>query len=145
MRFHVVRVDEEAARLVEEARRALERVAGIVSRGFETGLRTGQLEDELARLGDALEALLAHGVTLVETALERVRLLTNYAHALRVRIHSRPRSEHLYLAREYSDFVRHLSYVREVLDQVGAIISSYGQGSGSGASASGRSRARPAV
>jgi hypothetical protein len=145
LRFHMVRVDEETARMVSEAMRLVDAISRMLSTEFELSLRTGRLEEQLTRLGDILERLLTHGVTLVETALERARLLASYAHALRVRLSSRPRPESLYLSREYGDFVRHLAYVRDVLSQLRAIVSRLEQVSQSEASASDRSPSRPEV
>ncbi len=144
MRFHVVRVDEESARLVEEALEAVKSVSSLLGR-FEESVISGSLEEELERLSTILERLLLHGVSIVETALERARLLVSYAHALRVRLSNIPRGEQRYLMREYNDFVRHVTYIRDVLTQVNSILSTASRTSGSRGEGYGRSRARPAV
>ena len=130
MRFRVIRVDEVSARLVEEALRQVEEVSRLLGR-FEESVLNGRLEEELEALSALLERLMLHGVSMVDTALERARLLVSYAHALRVRLSNVPRAEHRYLMREYNDFVRHVTYIRAVLSQVSSILGTASRSAGS--------------
>lgn len=144
MRFHVVRIDEDSLRLLEEARSAVESVERLLT-GFESSVRSGRLEEALTRLSTILERLLLHGVGAVEDALERARLLASYAHALRVRLESRFGGGQPYLSREYNDFVRHMAFIKRVVEDLHAMVSTALGASGSRVSAPGRSRARPGV
>ncbi len=122
MRLHVVVADRRVLELIEEALKLVEDITGLLN-SFEASLRSGKLESELNRLAGVLEQIFASGVSFVDTALERARLLAGYAHALRVRLSSRFGGPQPYLSREFNDFSRHLGYIKSVLDTLHSAIS----------------------